>query len=324
MKKVSVIVPVYNAEKYLEKCLNSLVEQTLEEIEIIIINDGSTDSSQKIIEKYAEKYGQKIITRMKKNEGQAIARNLGIELCSGKDIGFVDADDYVCNDMFQRMYDEAERQKADMVICDYYEVHDSNRKTVSVKDALVNKDLLVDPKAAPWNKLYRKDLVIKSGVKFHEKLIYEDTAFYANLVPYIRKCCNLHVPLLYHIIRQGSTTKVESAEKYKQMFPIMDGIVQYYKEHGFFEQFYEELEYFYSKMLLGSSFYRIATLNNRKIRDELLTESVDKVQREFPKFRSNRYYKHRMIKIYMCMMRKWNTHMIGTLIYMRNKAKIHV
>ena len=77
-------------------------------------------------------------------------------------------------------------------------------------------------------------------------------------------------------------------------------------------------------MLLGSSFYRIATLNNRKIRDELLTESVDKVQREFPKFRSNRYYKHRMIKIYMCMMRKWNTHMIGTLIYMRNKAKTHV
>ena len=107
MKKVSVIVPVYNAEKYLEKCLNSLVEQTLEEIEIIIINDGSTDSSQKIIEKYAEKYGQKIITRTKKNEGQAIARNLGIELCSGKYIGFVDADDYVCNDMFQLMYDEA-------------------------------------------------------------------------------------------------------------------------------------------------------------------------------------------------------------------------
>ena len=92
MKKVSVIVPVYNAEKYLEKCLNSLVEQTLEEIEIIIINDGSTDSSQKIIEKYAEKYGQKIITRTKKNEGQAIARNLGIELCSGKYIGFVDAE----------------------------------------------------------------------------------------------------------------------------------------------------------------------------------------------------------------------------------------
>ena len=100
MKKVSVIIPVYNAEKFLVKCIESLVKQTLEEIELIFINDGSTDLSLQILKKYERNFPQKVIVYSKENGGQASARNYGIQKSNGKYIGFVDADDYVDTCMY--------------------------------------------------------------------------------------------------------------------------------------------------------------------------------------------------------------------------------
>ena len=105
--KISVIVPVYNVENYLEKCLNSLVNQTLEEIEILVINDGSTDDSQKIIDEFQEKFSQKIKAFSKENGGLSDARNFGIDRATGNFLAFVDSDDYISENMLQEMYDLA-------------------------------------------------------------------------------------------------------------------------------------------------------------------------------------------------------------------------
>ena len=104
MYKVSVIVPVYNVEKYIKKCLDSLVNQTLEDIEIVVINDGSPDNSQKIIDKYVKKYPDKVKSYIKQNGGLGSARNYGIEKAMGKYLCFVDSDDYINLDALEKLY----------------------------------------------------------------------------------------------------------------------------------------------------------------------------------------------------------------------------
>lgn len=116
--KVSIIVPVYNAGEYLEVCLDSLVSQDMDEIEIIIINDGSTDISRDICQHYAEKYPYVEMVD-KANEGVSVARNVGLDLAKGKYITFVDADDYVEKNYCSAFYNVAEKNNCDIVICDY-------------------------------------------------------------------------------------------------------------------------------------------------------------------------------------------------------------
>ena len=120
MPKVSIIVPVYNVERYLEKCLDSLVNQTLQDIEIIIVNDSSPDQSQAIIDRYLALYPHLIKSYIKTNGGIADTRNFGISKVTGEYFGFVDSDDYVELTMFEQLYNEAKKQDAQLVSCNFY------------------------------------------------------------------------------------------------------------------------------------------------------------------------------------------------------------
>lgn len=120
--KVSIIVPVYNVENYLAKCLDSLINQTLQNIEILVVNDGSTDNSEQIIQEYAQKYPEKIKAFNKENGGLSDARNFGIDRSTGDYIGFVDSDDYVTATMFEEMLNLAEKHQSKMVICNIQKV----------------------------------------------------------------------------------------------------------------------------------------------------------------------------------------------------------
>ena len=144
MVKVSIVVPVYNVEKYLRKCLNSLVGQTLKEIEIIVVNDGSTDGSQKIIDEFVDNYPGKIKCLIKENGGLSDARNYGMPYCSGEYIGFVDSDDYVDTKMYELLYTNAKANRSDMVTCDYYMVYGNNDlRRVNSRDFTSKKDMLL-------------------------------------------------------------------------------------------------------------------------------------------------------------------------------------
>ena len=112
MKKVSVIVPVYNTKQYLKRCMDALVKQTLEDIEIVAVNDGSTDDSLQMLKEYEEKYPEKVRVLSKENGGQATARNLGIRECTGEYIGFADSDDYIDTTMFEKMYRKHKHEKS--------------------------------------------------------------------------------------------------------------------------------------------------------------------------------------------------------------------
>ena len=179
--KVSVIVPVYNVELYLEKCLLSLVNQTLKEIEILVINDGSKDDSQQIIEDFQQKYPNQIFGFIKENGGLSDARNFGIERAKGQFLGFVDSDDYVSETMFEEMYKLAQKHQAEMVICNLQKVDENGNVTqkltqlpgFSEKIILENHlSVFSDISYFACNKLFKKNLFnekrFKKGIHFED------------------------------------------------------------------------------------------------------------------------------------------------------------
>ncbi|KQT21968.1 glycosyl transferase family 2 [Chryseobacterium sp. Leaf404] len=179
--KVSVIVPVYNVELYLEKCLLSLVNQTLQDIEIIVVNDGSTDGSQAIINRFSSEFPVKIKAFVKENGGLSDARNFGIDRASGDYIGFVDSDDYVFEIMFEEMLNLAEKHHAQMVICNIQKVDEHENITQKLTqipnmpekiDLETHFSVFSDLSYFACNKLFKKELFqtkrFKKGVHFED------------------------------------------------------------------------------------------------------------------------------------------------------------
>ncbi len=179
--KISVIVPVYNVENYLEKCLNSLVNQTLQEIEILVINDGSTDNSQKIIDEFQEKFPQKIKTFSKENGGLSDARNFGIDRATGDFLAFVDSDDYVSEKMLEEMYDLAIKNEAELVICNLQKVDEHGnvkQKLTQIPnfsekiDLEKNFSVFSDISYFACNKIFKRELF--EGKRFQKGMHFED------------------------------------------------------------------------------------------------------------------------------------------------------
>lgn len=179
--KVSVIVPVYNVELYLEKCLLSLANQTLQNIEIIIVNDGSSDGSQLYIDQFLQEFPLKIRAFTKENGGLSDARNFGIDHASGDFIGFVDSDDYVSPTMFEEMLNLAEKHDAEMVICNIQKVDEYGNVTQKLTqipnmpekiDLENNFSVFSDLSYFACNKLFKKQLFaakrFKKGVHFED------------------------------------------------------------------------------------------------------------------------------------------------------------
>ncbi len=178
--KISIILPVYNSEKYLEKCLNSVIKQTYENFELIIVNDGSTDKSQHIINKFS-KADKRIKTYRIKNHGQSYARNYAFRHVTGDFITFIDSDDYYSKDFLKQMLNNIIKYNADVAVCNFYKIinnkrsiyYKKNNKIIEFKDNLL--DVLFQQKyfqTHMWNKLYKVQLF--ESVRFPEDRIYED------------------------------------------------------------------------------------------------------------------------------------------------------
>lgn len=304
--KVSVIVPVYNTEKYLRKCLDSLADQTLKDMEIIIVNDGSKDSSPMIIKEYTDRYPERFISLTQENSGQAVARNAALKICKGDYVGFLDSDDYVRKDMFGRMYNTAISEKADYVACGFSEVtYDQTGEEVALKHYVCSKpaysckDMFFEAYASPWLHLYKKEVLEKSGADFPQGVVYEDTAFYLNLIPYVTKLAVIEEPLVYHVKHSRSTMATFKAAKVKQIFPVIDYSLDFYKKNGWYEKYRNELEYFCVRVLLCSSMQRICKVADRRERKVLIKETLEYIKKNFSTFRKNRYFKGGVKHLYL-------------------------
>lgn len=320
MIKVSVIVPVFNTEKYLEKCLNSLVNQTLPEIEIVIVNDGSTDRSTEIIEHFKKCYPEKIRSAIQENSGQGVARNEAIEMCSGEYIGFVDSDDWVEPEMYQRMYEKAQENNADFVECPYSYLRDDGDTYTEIKPygcvrAYVDKrDMFVHPLVSPWNKLYRAEVIKNNNVRFTEGKIYEDTAFFIKTIPFIERHGFVEEKFVNHILRKTSTMSINRNKKVADIFDVLDDVIDFYCENGLFEEYKERLEFFCTCLLLRSSLSRIVKINDKAMRQEFVVRTWEWIDKKFPEFKKNELLQKGTNGIYIRMTNRYTIH-IWTFIF---------
>lgn len=283
MPKVSVIVPVYNVEKYIEKCLDSLVNQTLKDIEIIIVNDGSKDNSIKIINKYLSNH-KNIVYLEKQNGGLSDARNYGMKYAKGDYIAFLDSDDYVDKTIYEKMYNKAIQENADFVECDFYWVY-PNKKKEDVGYIYKNKkEMLTYARVVAWNKLIKREIIKE---KFPLKLNYEDVEFFYKLIPNINRFSFVKEPLIYYIQREDS---IVNKQNYKtgQIFNVLNNVLDYYKKMKIYDEYSEELEYTYTRILLCSSLKRIVKIKDKVAKERLLDETWQNLNTKFPDWKKNK------------------------------------
>lgn len=233
MIKVSIIVPIYNVELYLERCLESLEKQTLDDYEIILVNDGSLDNSAEICKKYCDK-NEKFVYYEQENGGLSAARNSGIKLAKGEYIGFVDSDDFVDLDMFELLYNNAIKNSVDISACGHKSYYENGKIIINTKENIQKKydkdealDLFLIQElfdVVAWNKIYKRNLF--ENVSYPVGKIYED------------------IQTTYKLINSSNGVYFDSSAKYfyyqrnnsishssfdKRMMWILDGIKEYKK-----------------------------------------------------------------------------------------------
>lgn len=227
--KISVIVPVYNAEKYVDECLNSLVNQTLSEIEIICINDGSTDNSLKILDKYAKK-DNRVTVISTDNNGPGNARNIGLKKSKGEYISFIDADDWIDLDSFNLLYYRAKKNNLDMLFFQMINYINDTKKMIhtdlydhrcfidvfdenSIFSHENTQDFLFSIPVCPVSKIYKKDFLTKNNLLFPEGIVFEDNLFFYNSYFKANKLGFLEKQLYYRRRHKNSITQTFNKKK---------------------------------------------------------------------------------------------------------------
>lgn len=321
--KISVIVPVYNTEKYLSKCINSLVNQTLKDIEIIFIDDGSTDNSKNIIQEYA-KNDKRIKYFYKENGGQATARNLGLEKAIGEYILFIDSDDFIDKNMLNIMYNIAKSNNLDIVYSDYYIYYSEDNKKIekSVK-IKTNNDIInyILSAPSPCNKLFRRDFLIEQRFKFPEGIIYEDFASIPALGINDPKIEYIEKPLYYYVQSENSTMRnTEYKPKFENIFEAIENLKKLFTKSNKQEQYKPELEFLYIEHLLRGAAFRFLSFDKR----ENIKKIVSVMKQNYPKWYKNKYFKQLPIlkKAYTVIIYNENYKVLSILKFLKKRKKI--
>ena len=320
MKSVSVIVPFYNVENYIEKCLQTLVGQTLDDIEIILVNDGSKDRSMVVVEKFLEQYPEKIVYLEKENGGLSDARNYAIPYAKGEYIAFLDSDDYVEKTMYKDMYELAKKEDSDMVECNFYWEYPGKKKEDVGIVYNGKKEMLEKVRVVAWNKLIKKEVLEKSKVTFPKGYRYEDVEFTYKLIPYLDKVSFLKKPCVHYIQREGSISNNQN-ERNKEIFDVLEHVIDFYKENDLYDEYKDELEYIYIRYAFCSSLLRIVKIKDEFVQRKLLDLTWEKVNTTFPNWKKNPVLKSKkdLKSIYLKTITKFTFEMYSTLFSLFQK-----
>ncbi|MDR2156164.1 MAG: glycosyltransferase [Clostridiales Family XIII bacterium] len=289
MPKVSVIIPVYNTERYLERCLDSVVGQTMEDMEILLVNDGSTDGSERILLACLAGHPDKIVYLKKENGGLSSARNCGMRRATGEYIAFVDSDDFVERDMFELLYAAAKETDSDVAECDFDWVWPQRSVTDGAADYADTADIFLRGRVMACNKLYRRRIVEEAGVCFPEGLQYEDIAFFYTLLPHINGVASVH-RVGYHYVQREDSIINRQTERTRDVFAVLGHIADHYRDNAYFGApgtYGSGVEYLYVRFLLGSSFLRMVRIGDAKVRRDCLRDSWNLLSEAFPAWRKN-------------------------------------
>lgn len=303
MSRISFIVPVYNSEKYLKKCIDSLLEQNLEEMEILLINDGSTDSSQDIIDDYVKRFPLIVKYFFQENSGQAVARNVGIRKATGEFVTFVDSDDYVEKNAYKELLDIMENKSLDILCFDFFEVigEEKKEKLHYFYNDIDNVKKYIISESSPCNKIIRKNLLLTNNIYFLENHIYEDLATIPVLAKFTSKIEFIDKRLYDYVIHENSTMRQKKYnKKLEDIFFVTEKLYTDFKN----TEFTEELEYIYIEHLLHAAALRFLEYDEGV---QNIVKISEIMKEKFPKWRSNKYYRKQ----------NWKYKVVCNLVYYR-------
>lgn len=296
--KVSVIVPIYNVEQYLPRCIESLLNQTLDNYEIILVNDGSPDQSQKIIDQYQKMYPDKIVGLIKENGGLSDARNYGIPYAKGEYISFLDSDDYVDCTFLEKMYNKAIETQSQIVVCGYYGVNEINgtykwlqKGNLDIYDQSVLECPSLIHLNAPyaWNKIYHRSLFEKTKLLFPKGWIWEDIPTIYPLLACANKVSKVDEPLIYYVLkREGSITATYS-RKQLQLFQSLELLNNRFKELDLFEKLYDELLFINMRHIIFR-YREFCNYRDAKMKFSFVNDGFQHLNKYFSDWKSNPYY----------------------------------
>jgi len=321
--KVSIIVPVYNAAFFLPKCIESLLAQTLQDIEIILVNDASTDNSLEILNEYHTKYPEKIVViDAEVNQRQGGARNLGIEIAKGTYIGFVDSDDWVEKNMYEALYDEAIKQDSDICYTKWQQV---NEKGKIIKNAVNyflptgevtahkrRKMLINNNTCVPLN-LYKRSLIIENKIRFPIHVRYEDIYFDPLVLLYAKHIAAVDKILYNYYIHNASTTHNADESKYKDKLSVALLLVEEVKKRNYYEKYKTEFDYLYFR----KGYIHVALnylINAGTIKKEVILDIKSKLLALSPHYRNNPYYNQKISFVIMDKMISSNSLILWKLL----------
>lgn len=312
--KVSVIVPVYNVKKYLAKCLDSIIAQTLKEIEIICVNDGSTDGSDKVLQEYAKK-DSRIQVVNRKNGGLSAARNTGMPYAKGKYIGFVDSDDYIEPTMYELMYYNAEHFQSQLVICAAHKIDDTtgivfdddpyytlgyfpkeldNRVFTHVD----TKDFFQDLCVMAWNKLYLRSFLEEKNAKFPDGYIFEDGPFFTDIYFDMDRVTIVRDFLYYYRVNRANSIVCKGDKDFTDIFFVVNKMLNNLRKTPYFD---EVKAYFLRKKFKDMRYrYQVIQGRYKKLYYDQWREfwlNIDEATLEDDKFKEKYPYTYRNIKL---------------------------
>lgn len=294
--KLSIVVPIYNIEDYLDKCLNSVLNQTFKDFECLLVIDGIKDNSYLIAEKYAGiDYRFKVI--YKPNGGLSDARNVGMEHAMGEYIYFLDGDDFLYASAMEKCVNKLDETKADMVIFDVTQHNLEQNTTELLKNDFdenqtytVEKEptLLIKVLNAAWNKMYRKDLFIDNNLNYPIKYYYEDLGTTYRLMLKSKSIAFINEPLYNYLAdRPGNIT----SELNMNVYHVLDMVkinLDYFKVNGVYEKYYEELK-FLGGINIIETLKKTRNVTDAKMVDEFIDVCFYVIKRDWPEFPKCKY-----------------------------------
>lgn len=281
--KVSIIVPVYNTEIYLAKCLHSILAQTLTDIEIIIINDGSTDQSQEIIELFDNK-DARIRSFQKENGGLSDARNFGLDQIMGQYIAFIDSDDYVDEKMIEKMYSLAIKHDADIVMCDLVKVDEEGNEFRDLPQSpqllekiILKEDLTIfgEMSCFACNKLFKNELFLRH--RFRKGIHFEDIELIPKLVLDSKIIAKINQPFYKYFERKDSITRTHT-KKGLDMFVAIDQVKKHFLNSQYSKNV-NELERFIILQMFYSYLAYVAYVKDKSLKNNMIDELKNRLDK---------------------------------------------
>lgn len=296
MPKLSIVLPVYNTEKYVRRCLESIFANDFQDFELILINNNSQDNSEQILLEFKEKYSDKVVYIKREDSDISEARNLGIEKARGKYITFIDSDDYIEKDTLELMVKKIESENFDVVACDVKLVYEDGEKVNTISSGyeqdLFHKNRIRETMLVyypvMWNKVYKTEII--KSVSFTKGVWYEDMEYLLRLYPAINSIGAVKKSLYNYLQRKNSITYTYNDKLY-DIINNMENVINYYKEKGIYDEYKDELEYLYARYAFMTFPKRLAKCKNKEKYNKGIEFAFNKVKEYFPNYKKNKYLK---------------------------------